>query len=484
MKNNLFYLVLVMATIILYVSCSKDDGGEKEPDTQMSNAKQIISFLFSAETNETLTGNINGNINQNDRTIAVTLPHGTNINALTPDVEVSAAASYSPEGAQNFTNPVTYTVTAEDGTVAEYMVTVVVEPGDEAQILSFHFLAENNDALTDDVELNIDEDTRIITVTLPKETEESVLTALVPVIVISEGASINNEGEQDFSSPVIYTVTSESGEFASNYTVIVTIEEDNEPVEPTDLADLPADTGGSHDAKPTGSTDAGLQHYIYIPGGYDTNSLNYPLIVFLHGQGEAANHNGGQPLSAVLRHGPPKLIEEGDWDPTYPAIVASPQAPNSGGWNSTEIHDFITYLIDTYRVNPERIYLTGLSLGGMGTWAYVGSLQGNSYVAAIVPICGRYSTAAANRFLTTPVWAFHGENDNTIKPFENNGSPLMVEAINELSPDVPAKVTMYPGVGHDSWTRTYNGSGMGDESDEYDPFNMSIYDWMFQYTKE
>lgn len=483
MKNYLFYLLLVMASITLYVSCSKDDGGKSEPDTEMSSEKQITGFQFLAEANETLSEDIVGSINQNDLTINVTLPHGTNIMALIPEVEVSTAATYIPAGAQNFTDPVTYTVTAEDGTEAEYIVIVAVEPANEAQIISFSFLAENNDAFTNNIELNIDQGTRMITVTLPQGTQESILSTLVPTIVISEGASVNNEEEQDFSSPIIYTVTSESGEFVSNYTVIVTIEEDDTEG-PADLANLPADTGGIHEAKSTGSTEAGLEHYIYIPGGYDSNNLNYPLIVFLHGQGEAANFGGGQPLSAVTKHGPPKLIEGGDWNPSYPTIVASPQAPNSGGWNSTEIHDFITYLIDTYRVNPQRIYLTGLSLGGMGTWAYVGNLREDSYAAAIVPICGRYSTAAADRFLSTPIWAFHGAKDTTIKPFENSGSPLMVEAINELSPDVPAKVTIYPGVGHDSWTRTYNGSGMGDESDEYDPFDMSIYDWMFQYSKE
>jgi len=472
-----------MATITLYVSCSKDDSEENEPDSEMSSEKQITGFQFTADANETLSQDIIATINQNNRTVAVTVSHSTSIIALTPQVEVSAAATYSPTGTQDFTNPVTYTVTAEDGTEAEYVITVVVEPANEAQILSFSFLAENNDVFINNIELNIDQGTRMITVTLPQGTQESILSTLVPTIVISEGASINNEGEQDFSSPVIYTVTSESGEFASNYTVIVTIEEDDTE-DPTDLADLPADTGGTHEAKPTGSTDAGLEHYIYIPGEYDSNNLNYPLIIFLHGQGEAANFGGGQPLSAVTKHGPPKLIEGDDWNPSYPTIVASPQAPNSGGWNSTEIHDFITYLIDTYRINPQRIYLTGLSLGGMGTWAYAGNLREDSYAAAIVPICGRYSTAAANRFITTPVWAFHGSEDRTIEAFIENGSVPMVEAINELSPDIPAKVTIYPGVGHDSWTRTYNGSGMGDESDEYDPFDMSIYDWMFQYTKE
>lgn len=481
MKKYVFYLVLVITT--LYVSCNKDDDKENDPDTEMSNAKQITSFQFSAVNNETLSEDVLGSINQNNHTITINLPSDTDITALTPEVAVSTAATYSPTGTQNFTNPVIYTVTAEDNTEAEYVVNVVVSTSDEAEILSFKFLAENNATLTKDVELNIDHSTRMVTITLPKDTEESILTTLIPSIVISEGASLNNEGEQDFSSPVIYTVTSESGEFVSNYTVIVTIEEDG-TIEPTDLADLPEDIGGTHEAKPEGSTDASLEHYIYVPGGYDSNDLNYPLIVFLHGQGEAANYGGGQPLSAVTRHGPPKLIEGGTWNPTYPTIVASPQAPNSGGWNSTEIHDFITYLTDTYRVNPQRIYLTGLSLGGMGTWTYVGNLRENSYAAAIVPICGRYSTAAANRFLTTPIWAFHGAEDRTIEAFIENGSVPMIEAINELSPDTPAKVTIYTGVGHDSWTRTYDGSGMGDESDEYDSFEMSIYDWMFQYKKE
>src|SRR5690606_6900389 len=116
------------ATVTLYISCSKDDGGKNGPDTEMSSAKQITGFQFTENNNETLSEDIHGDIDQNNQTIEVTLPHGTNITALTPNVEVSAAAAYSPTGPQNFANPVTYTVTAEDGTQAEYVATIVVEP--------------------------------------------------------------------------------------------------------------------------------------------------------------------------------------------------------------------------------------------------------------------------------------------------------------------------------------------------------------------
>src|SRR5690606_6814362 len=190
MKNHLFYLVLIMATITLYVSCSKDDSEENEPDSEMSSEKQITGFQFTADANETLSQDIIATINQNNRTVAVTVSHSTSIIALTPQVEVSAAATYSPTGTQDFTNPVTYTVTAEDGTEAEYVITVVVEPANEAQILSFSFLAENNDVFINNIELNIDQGTRMITVTLPQGTQESILSTLVPTIVISEGASI------------------------------------------------------------------------------------------------------------------------------------------------------------------------------------------------------------------------------------------------------------------------------------------------------
>lgn len=101
--------------------------------------------------------------------------------------------------------------------------------------------------------------------------------------------------------------------------------------------------------------------------------------------------------------------------------------------------------------------------------------------AAVVPIAGAGAENLVDTFGDVPIWAFHGENDRVI-PFER-GSKQIVDAINAANPKVRALVTTYPGVGHDSWTRTYDETGMGQENLLNDPFNRSVFNWMFSKKK-
>jgi predicted peptidase len=257
----------------------------------------------------------------------------------------------------------------------------------------------------------------------------------------------------------------------------------DDKINPTDfniLSNLPIDTGGVQLAKFHESTSALYGHYIYTPSSHSKEGPEFPLLIFLHGAGEKGNSSADPTkLDLVLRNGPPRMIKRGEWDPTYPMIVASPQC-HDGGWNSEKIHAFIDYLIDEYSVNTRRIYVTGLSMGGYGTFSYIGYYGDDSYAAACVPICGGGNTNKAESFLNIPTWAFHGDADGTVSV---NNSIKMIDAINVLNPPERAKLTIYPGVGHNSWSMTYDGSGMGTESSEYDGFNQKIYDWMFQYQK-
>ncbi|GAA3602923.1 dienelactone hydrolase family protein [Flavivirga amylovorans] len=255
-----------------------------------------------------------------------------------------------------------------------------------------------------------------------------------------------------------------------------TIPEENQ----NDLESLPKDLGGAHKAYTLDNTNAKFGHYIYTPSDYNSDSFEYPLLIFLHGSGERGNSETNPDiLNKVLVNGPPKLIAKNEWSPKYPMLVASPQLP-SGNWNPEDIHDFIAYLIANYKVNTKRIYLTGLSLGGFGSFNYISRYGSEAYTAAIVPIAGGGSKNSGDKFTTIPVWAFHGDNDNVVS---HNKSIDMVNAINTANPNTPAKLTIYPGVKHNSWARTYNGSGMGDESNTYDAFNTTIYDWMFMFEK-
>ncbi len=223
MKNPITYLKGILL-IVLICACSSDDnsGGNNSPEE--SNEKQITGFAFNTSNNSELDTNVIGTINQDERSISVIVPYGTEITSLIPTIQVSNGASYSPTGAQNFINSVNYTITAENSTTAVYSVSVDIAPSTEATISSFSFLAENNDALSNDVEATINQGTQQITAIFP---EGTVITALTPTLEISENATLNLNGEQNFSNPLTYIVTSQSGSISTSYEVIVTVEEED-----------------------------------------------------------------------------------------------------------------------------------------------------------------------------------------------------------------------------------------------------------------
>ena len=249
-------------------------------------------------------------------------------------------------------------------------------------------------------------------------------------------------------------------------------------IDDTDLASLPEDTGGSHTAFPLGSTSANYGHYAYTPSGYTADGPKYPLLIFLHGW----NSNlGNESLENVLLSGPPRLIKAGQWNPNYPFIVVSPQL-TTPYWAPSQTHRFIEYLLSAYQINPDRIYLTGLSLGGGGCWYYVGEIEDN-YAAAIVPISASGAEYLIDNLRKVPIWAFHGARDTTVEAYLNFGSVPLVQAINLADPIIEARLTVYPNLGHNAWTTTYDGAGRN-HNQLYDRFDVDLYDWMLTYKKE
>lgn len=185
-----------------------------------------------------------------------------------------------------------------------------------------------------------------------------------------------------------------------------------------------------------------LDYLLYLPDGYDQKEA-WPLLVFLHGAGER-----GDDLALVKKHGPPKLVEAGK---SFPFIVVSPQCP-SGQWWSTktlELKTLIDHVCDELKVDENRIYLTGLSMGGFGTWSL--AAYAPDRFAAIAPICGGGEILATRALRKMPIWVFHGAKDPVI-PIER--SEVMVNALKRAGSDV--KFTVYPEALHDSWTETYD----------------------------
>ncbi|HEY0464094.1 MAG TPA: hypothetical protein VGC79_07800 [Polyangiaceae bacterium] len=224
-------------------------------------------------------------------------------------------------------------------------------------------------------------------------------------------------------------------------------------------------------ARPVGSvTGTTSGFWEYLPPRYG-NGDRYPLMVFWHGLGE----NGDGSLAALQRvtaNGPPRLLKEDRWPEDRSVIVLSPQHPGNNCPSSNEIDAFLRFAIAHYEVDLKRVYLTGLSCGAIGSWNYLADHL-DEVVAAAVLVCGdgRDAFSKAGCALgRVPIWALHGELDPTVPA---TGSIEPMTALSACLPaPVEAKLTVYPGVGHDSWTSTYDLSAGND-----------VYGWLLAHSR-
>ncbi len=193
-----------------------------------------------------------------------------------------------------------------------------------------------------------------------------------------------------------------------------------------------------------------LKYLLYLPPDYEQQD-SWPVLLFLHGIGER-----GDDLDLLKKHGPPKLIAGGK---EFPFIVVSPQCPMDRWWEPMELKALLDEVVEKYKVDQDRIYVTGLSMGGFGTWS-LAAYQPHRF-AAIVPICGGGEPVLTRLYAQTPVWVFHGAKDPVV-PLRR--SEAMVEALKKNGGNV--KFTIYPEAGHDCWTEAYN-----------DP---KLYEWLLE----
>jgi len=162
--------------------------------------------------------------------------------------------------------------------------------------------------------------------------------------------------------------------------------------------------------------------------------------MFLHGSGES-----GKNIHKVKTHGPAKLA---DVNGPFPFILVSPQSARRG-WDPDKLNALLDAVIKKYRVDKDRVYLTGLSMGGYGTWDLAAAYP--EKFAAIAPICGGGDPSDAPAIAKLPIWVFHGAKDKTV-PLDR--SEKMVEAVKAAGGN--PKFTVYPDAAHDSWRQTYN----------------------------
>lgn len=186
------------------------------------------------------------------------------------------------------------------------------------------------------------------------------------------------------------------------------------------------------------------------PGCRAGSARRWPLILFLHGRGES-----GTDLNLVKKHGIPRLVEHTDH---FPFITVSPQCPAGTDWSAHhgELLGLLDHVVADQPVDGGQIYLTGLSMGGQGTYEL--ALDHPDRFAALAPVCGRIPEAP--RFFErlaalrgVPVWVFHGAED-TVVPVGH--ADRIVAALRTRG--VAARYTVYPDAEHDVWERVYAGS--------------------------
>lgn len=196
--------------------------------------------------------------------------------------------------------------------------------------------------------------------------------------------------------------------------------------------------------EPVEGQHKGIKYLLYIPEDYAKAKKPWPVVLFLHGAGER-----GEDLEKVKVHGPPKLAGQGK---AMPFICVSPQCPEKSWWSGDDQVAALKALLDDvearYRVDKDRVYVTGLSMGGFGTWAL--AIDQPKRFAAIAPICGKGDPAKVAVIKDVPAWVFHGAKDGAVPTKE---SEVMVDALKAAGGK--PKFTVYPEAGHDSWTETY-----------------------------
>jgi predicted peptidase len=214
-----------------------------------------------------------------------------------------------------------------------------------------------------------------------------------------------------------------------------------------------------------------------LPALYDSTTKKYPLLIFVHGVGELGN--GVSDLWMAANIGTPGLIKNGKFPPAFNTknqsfsfIVIAPQFK---AWpSSADMDAMVNYAINKYRVDTNRIYVSGLSMGGGATWEYAAAYSNK--IAAIAPICGAAgpNDAKAQKLVQAgvKVWAFHNQDDGVVSV---NNSTGWVNKYNSFSPSVAAKITLWPSGGHDAWTKATDPN--------FREGGLNVYEWMLQYEK-
>lgn len=207
-----------------------------------------------------------------------------------------------------------------------------------------------------------------------------------------------------------------------------------------------------------------LQYFTQLPSGYDNDiDKKWPLLIYLHGVGERGTKIRAVRALVTRRVAIPKVAAE---TKDFPFLTITPMCPWGYSWNDLtySFNNFLDEVIAQYRIDTDRIYLTGMSFGGTGTWAF--AIQYPERFAAVAPLCGSFvDLTRIERMKEVPVWVFHGQLDKFI-PIEIPTNA--VETLKAFGSEV--KFTAYPDLDHYIWDTTYD--------------NPELYSWFLEHKKQ
>jgi len=194
---------------------------------------------------------------------------------------------------------------------------------------------------------------------------------------------------------------------------------------------------------------------VYVPNNIQSSTQRWPLIIFLHGSGE----RGSDPNKLKV-HSLPSVVEGKE---EFPFIVVSPQCAEGERWNAEALNVMLDEVLERLPIDTNRVYLTGVSMGGLGVWKF--AIAHPERFAAIAPVCGWGILEDIRKLKDTPVWVFHGAKDDVVPPSE---SEKMVQFLKKYGSE-KVQFTLYPEANHNAWDVTYA--------------NPSLYDWFLQHKK-